>query len=195
VAILLLLLQFRHVPAGQLWLWTCHRARSHCASVGSARSIAADRKSALHLHGKGRKERVDPLLKTTAVQLPAWSPRIDSSPLAPVVVNRAGALTSRSGVKYILSVALAVASGPCPTLTGPRSTRHTAPPQCDAPPAVRRGHHGHRSVTRSRESDHHAPFEAGLSMKEVALRHVGNPAPEPLRFNAPDRLLAILEDL
>jgi hypothetical protein len=112
-----------------------------------------------------------------------------------VVVNRAGALTSRSGVKYILSVALAVASGPCPTLTGPRSTRHTAPPQCDAPPAVRRGHHGHRSVTRSRESDHHAPFEAGLSMKEVALRHVGNPAPEPLRFNAPDRLLAILEDL
>jgi hypothetical protein len=32
-------------------------------------------------------------------------------------------------------------------------------------------------------------------MKERALRHLGDPSPQPLRFRADDRLLAFLEGL
>ena len=65
--------------------------------------VLLDRASALHLHGKGRKERVVPLWKTTATQLRAWFLRIDHSPDAPVFPNRCGARLSRSGVEHRLS--------------------------------------------------------------------------------------------
>lgn len=41
----------------------------------------------------------------------------------------------------------------------------------------------------------HLYIEADLTMKEAALRRVADPAPKPLRFNAPDRLPAFLEAL
>jgi hypothetical protein len=34
--------------------------------------VLLDRQTAVHLHGKGRKQRVMPLWKTTAAQLRAW---------------------------------------------------------------------------------------------------------------------------
>jgi len=87
--------------------------------------VLTDRASALHLHGKGRKERVIPLWKTTAKQLRAWLSHIDSSPGTPVFSNRAGARLSRSGVQYRLSVALATATNSCPSLAGRRISPHT----------------------------------------------------------------------
>ena len=45
--------------------------------------VLLDRSAAVHLHGKGRKQRVVPLWKTTAAQLRAWLRRIDRSPQAP----------------------------------------------------------------------------------------------------------------
>ena len=87
--------------------------------------VLTDRGSALHLHGKGRKERVVPLWKTTAAQLRAWLPHIDSSPVAPVFPNRSGARMSRSGVEHRLGVALATASERCPSLAGRRISPHT----------------------------------------------------------------------
>ncbi|WP_422718002.1 tyrosine-type recombinase/integrase [Gaiella occulta] len=47
--------------------------------------LLLDRASALHLHGKGRKERIVPLWKSTAAKLRAWLRRIDQSPDAPVL--------------------------------------------------------------------------------------------------------------
>ena len=41
----------------------------------------------------------------------------------------------------------------------------------------------------------HQYVEADLAMKEAALRRVADPAPEPLRFTATDRLLDFLEAL
>ena len=52
--------------------------------------VLLDRESSLLLHGKGRKERVVPLWKSTAAQLRRWLPRIDKNPDAPVFPNRAG---------------------------------------------------------------------------------------------------------
>ena len=59
--------------------------------------VLLDRASSLLLNGKGRKERVVPLWKSTAAQLWRWFPRIDRSPDAPVFPNRAGKPLSRSG--------------------------------------------------------------------------------------------------
>ena len=42
--------------------------------------VLLDRAASLLLHGKGRKERVVPLWKSTATQLRAWLPRIDRRP-------------------------------------------------------------------------------------------------------------------
>ena len=61
--------------------------------------VLLDRESSLLLHGKGRKERVVPLWKSTAAQLRRWLPRIDKNPDAPVFPNRAGKPLSRSGVE------------------------------------------------------------------------------------------------
>jgi integrase len=41
----------------------------------------------------------------------------------------------------------------------------------------------------------HLYIEADLAMKEDALRRLADPKPGPLRFRAPDRLLAFLEGI
>ena len=87
--------------------------------------VLLDRASSLLLHGKGRKERVVPLWKTTATQLRAWLPRIDRGPDDPVFPNRAGKPLSRSGVEHQLRVACRKASPRHPSLATRRISTHT----------------------------------------------------------------------
>jgi len=87
--------------------------------------LLLDRASALHLHGKGRKERVVPLWKRTAGQLRGWLPRINQSPDAPVFPNRAGKPMTRSGIEQRLRVAISKASQRCPSLAARRISPHT----------------------------------------------------------------------
>ena len=159
--------------------------------------VLLDRAFALHLHGKGRKERVIPLWKSTAAQIRAWLLRIDRSPDAPVFPNRSGARLSRSGVEHRLRVALATASRCCPSLTGrrisPHTLRHTTAMhllQSGVDITVIALWLGHEDPATT-----HLYVEADLTMKEAALRRLEDPAPRPLRFQARDRLLAFLEAL
>ena len=87
--------------------------------------VLLDRASSLLLHGKGRKERVVPLWKSTAAQLRRWLPRIDGAPDAPVFPNRAGKPLSRSGVEHQLRVACRKASERHPSLATRRISPHT----------------------------------------------------------------------
>ncbi len=91
--------------------------------------VLLDRAYALRLHGKGRKEHIVPLWKSTARQLRAWFKDIDRSSDAPVFPNRTGHHLSRSGVEQRLRVALRKASGRCPSLLArpisPHTLRHT----------------------------------------------------------------------
>lgn len=48
------------------------------------RDVLIDRQAAVHLHGKGRKERVIPLWANTAAELRAWLTRLDAEPEARV---------------------------------------------------------------------------------------------------------------
>jgi site-specific recombinase XerD len=159
--------------------------------------VLLDRASALHLHGKGRKERVIPLWKSTAAQLRAWFLRIDRSPDAPVFPNRSGARLSRSGVEHRLRVALSTASKRCPSLAGrrisPHTLRHTTAMhllQSGVDITVIALWLGHEDPATT-----HLYIEADLAMKEAALRRIADPAAAPLRFRARDRLLAFLDAL
>jgi site-specific recombinase XerD len=159
--------------------------------------VLLDRASALHLHGKGRKERVVPLWKSTAAQLRAWLPHVDRSPHAPVFPNRAGELLSRSGVEHRLRVALTKASERCASLAtrriSPHTLRHTTAMhllQSGVDLTVIALWLGHENTATT-----HIYIEADLAMKKAALRRLEDPAPRTLRFQARDRLLAFLEAL
>ncbi len=159
--------------------------------------VLLDRECALRLHGKGRKERVVPLWRSTAAQLRAWLPRIGRGPDAPVFPNRVGGRLSRSGVEDRLRRALATAARRCPSLAtrriSPHTLRHTTAMhllQSGVDITVIAMWLGHEDSATT-----HLYVEADLAMKEAALRRVEDPSPRPLRFRARDRLLAFLDAL
>ena len=159
--------------------------------------VLLERALSLHLRGKGRKERVVPLWKTTAAQLRGWFKCIDRSPDSPVFPNHAGERLSRSGVEHRLRVALSTASKRCPSLTGrqisPHTLRHTTAMhllQSGVDITVIALWLGHEDPATT-----HLYVEADLSMKEAALRRLEEPSTRPVRFQARDNLLAFLEAL
>jgi integrase/recombinase XerD len=159
--------------------------------------LLLDRAAALHLHGKGRKERVVPLWKRTASQLRGWLPRIDQSPDAPVFPNRAGKPMTRSGIEQRLRVAISKASARCPSLAArrisPHTLRHTTAMhllQSGVDITVIALWLGHEDTATT-----HLYIEADLAMKEAALKCLDEPSLKPVRYKAPDQLLAFLEAL
>jgi site-specific recombinase XerD len=162
------------------------------------RDVLLDRNTAVHLHGKGRKQRVIPLWKSTATELRGWLKRITAEPDAPVFPNRAGAPLTRSGVRDRLDRAVAVAEQRCPSLRGqrisPHTLRHTTAMhllQSGTDLAVIALWLGHSSPAVT-----HQYLEADLAAKEAVLRRLADPSPPtPPRFQPGDRLLAFLQDL
>ena len=159
--------------------------------------VLLDRAHAVHLHGKGRKERVIPLWKSTAAQMQAWFEHIDRRPEAPVFPNRAGKPMSRSGIEQRLQAAIAKASTRCPSLRSraisPHTVRHATAMhllQSGVDITVIAMWLGHEDTATT-----HQYIEADLAMKEAALKRMDAPSSKPARFKAGDRLLAFLEAL
>ena len=159
--------------------------------------VLLDRAAALHLRGKGRKERVVPLWKSTAAQLRAWLDLINRSPDAPVFPNRFGTRLTRSGAEQRLQTAISKASQQCPSLAArpisPHTLRHTTAMhllQSGLDITVIALCLGHEDPATT-----HMYIEADLAMKEAALQRLDPPAGKPVRFKAGDRLLAFLESL
>ena len=160
--------------------------------------VLLDRGSALHLHGKGRKERVIPLWKSTAKQLRAWFRHIDRSSDAPVFPNRGGQHLSRSGVEKRLRGAVKKATKRCPSLLArpisPHTLRHTTAMhllQSGVDITVIAMWLGHEDTATT-----HQYIEADLAMKEAALRRLEDPGPRrPVRFKAEKSLLSFLDAL
>ena len=147
--------------------------------------VLLDRASSLLLHGKGRKERVVPLWKSTAAQLRRWLPRIDGAPDAPAFPNRAGKPLSRSGVEHQLRVACRKAAERHPSLAtrriSPHTLRHTTAMhllQSGVDITVIALWLGHENTATT-----HQYVEADLAMKEAALRCVDDPAPPTAPFH------------
>jgi len=161
------------------------------------RDLLLDRQTAVHLHGKGRKERAIPLWKSTVTDLRGWLERTTPGPDAPVFPNRAGQPMSRSGVRDRLQRAVAVATQHCPSLQGQHVSPHTLRHSC-AMHLLQSGTDlavialwlGHADPATT-----HQYLEADLATKEAVLRRLTGPTPASTRFRPGDRLLAFLDTL
>jgi integrase/recombinase XerD len=161
------------------------------------RDVLLDRQAAVHLHGKGRKERVIPLWKSTAADLRGWLTRITPGPDTPVFPNRTGGPLSRSGVRDRLDRAVTVATQHCPSLQGQHVSPHTLRHTCamhllesGTDLAVIALWLGHADPATT-----HQYLEADLAAKEAVLQRLTDPSSAPTRFHPGDRLLAFLDSL
>lgn len=159
--------------------------------------IECERCTAVHLRGKGRKERVVPLWKRTSKLLKDWMTEI--SPLAqqPLFPNRYGKPMTRSGVEKRLQAAAGLAKEQCPSLkdkrVSPHVLRHTTAMhllQSGVDLAVIALWLGHESVATT-----HHYLHADLQMKERALATLQPPRIGPMRFKPDTELLAFLDAL
>jgi site-specific recombinase XerD len=148
----------------------------------------------VHILGKGRRERVLPLWKETAVAVKAWLKVRPASTAPELFLNARGQAMTRSGFEYILTKHVATASRAVSSITGkhvsPHVLRHTcAMHTLQATRDVRKvslwlGHAGLQSTEVYLRAD---PTE-----KLEALNAMTPPTLKPGRFRAPDKLLAML---
>ena len=159
--------------------------------------VLLERQAAVHLRGKGRKERVLPLWTTTAAQLRAWITKLPPGPDTPVFPNRNGTAMTRSGVRDRLHRAVTAAEHACPSLGGqrvsPHTIRHTTAVhllQAGVDLAVIALWLGHSSPAVTYQY-----LEADITTKEATLGRLADQNRGPARFRPPDRLRAFLEQL
>jgi integrase/recombinase XerD len=169
---------------------------SEIATLG-VNDLSLDRGSSVRIHGKGRKERVVPLWKSTVATLKQWLPHVARSPEAPVFPNRRGLRLSRSGVEERLRNAVRLASQQCPSLRSrkisPHTLRHTTAMhllQSGVDITVIALWLGHESPATT-----HGYVEADLAMKERALAKLQEVPAQSRRYQASDQVLAFLDGL
>lgn len=160
------------------------------------RDVLIEREVAVCLHGKGRKERVIPLWKTTASELRSWL-RDRTDPDAPVFSNRAGSPLTRSGVRDRLDCALVKAVLNCPSLKDRRVSPHILRHSC----AMHLLQSGVDITVIAMWLGHSDPgtthhyLEVDLATKEAALQLLSAPETLTTRYQPGDRLLAFLTGL
>lgn len=152
---------------------------------------------AVKIQGKGRKQRMVPLWKTTARQLRQWLKEIDSDPVSPLFPNAYGQALTRSGVESRLKSAVKGAMSHCSTLKNrqisPHALRHTTAMhllQAGVDLTVIALWLGHESPATT-----HMYLDADITMKEKALQCLHEPTLSPLRYQPTGKLLQFLEGL
>jgi site-specific recombinase XerD len=150
--------------------------------------------TSIRVRGKGRRERVLPLWKETAKVLRAWIAVRPQTASPELFLNAQGTSMTRSGFEYILAKHVKAASVVRPTIASKRVSPHVLRHTC-AMHTLQATHDirkvslwlGHASVKstevylRADPTDKLEALEAGIA-----------PALRPGRFQAPDRLLAML---
>lgn len=160
--------------------------------------ISLNGSACIRLHGKGRKERVVPLWRSTAKRLHDWLRHLNPPTRSPVFPNRAGQPMTRAGVEYRLRVAVSKAAARCPSLAhknvSPHCVRHTT--------AMHLLQSGVELTTIALWLGHESPstthlyIEADLNMKERALEKLQDlKAKKAGRYHASDAVLAFLARL
>jgi site-specific recombinase XerD len=151
----------------------------------------------LRIHGKGRKERVVPLWKSTRRQLSNWLHRVGTNVGCPLFPSRRKERLTRTGVRARLDAALAIACQTCESLRGrrvsPHVIRHSTAMhllQSGVDITVIALWLGHESTATT-----HMYIEADLAMKQRAIDKISIPVQRTRRYQPGDRLLAFLEAL
>ncbi len=151
----------------------------------------------VNCRGKGRKNRITPLIAGTVATLKAWLAERAGGPTDPLFPTRRGRALSRDAVEHRLAKYVATATRTCPTLRTKRISahvlRHTAAMQllhADVDTSVIALWLGHEKVETTQIYLH-----ADLRLKERALARTRPAATKPGRFRPSDSLLAFLEGL
>ncbi len=151
----------------------------------------------LLFHGKGRKDRVVPLLKNTTRLIRNWLPDIDVSPQTPLFPNRFGEPMSRSGVEKRLNKAVQTAFEKCSTLktkkVSPHVLRHTTAThllQAGVDLSVIAMLLGHENIVTT-----HHYMTTNMEMKEKALAALQSPKATLVRYKPQKGLIAFLDSL
>jgi site-specific recombinase XerD len=149
---------------------------------------------AIHVHGKGRRERLLPLWKETMTALRAWLAVRGDAPCRELFLNAAGEAMTRSGFEYILAKHVKSAAQKQPSLTKKRVSPHVLRHTCamhtlQATRDVRKvalwlGHASLQSTEMYLRADPSEKLEALAAGTPPTLRRG--------RFRAPDKLLALL---
>lgn len=149
---------------------------------------------AVHVRGKGRRERVLPLWKSTAKAMRAWLAIRGDAPCPELFLNARGGPLTRDGFAHILDKHVAAATQKTPSLArkhvSPHVLRHSCAMQTlEATHDVRRvalwlGHASVQTTEIYLRADPSAKLEAINGMLPPNLRRG--------RFRAPDKLLASL---
>jgi len=154
------------------------------------------RDHAVHLRGKGRRDRTVPLWPWVERWLSRWCKSNHLGTEQLIFTNRNGEPLSRDGVSFRLALAVAEAAKRCPSLKGRRITCHTFRHSC-AMSLLQAGvalevialWMGHAKPITT-----HSYVEADLKMKAACLGRLGEPArPHRSASGEPSRLLAFLE--
>lgn len=160
--------------------------------------VVIDGSAAVHLHGKGRKERSVPLWRPTARLIRGWKRRLDDAGndncLFP---NRGGGRMARSNVTQRLELAVSAAAQHHPQLAhrsiSPHTIRHTTAMhllQSGVDITVIALWLGHESPATT-----HMYLEADLSMKERTLNRLQPLGTSLGRYRPPDQLMQFLQSL
>ncbi len=159
--------------------------------------LSLDSSRSVHLMGKGRKERIVPLWKSTAKALKEWIKQISPGSDAWVFPNRNGHALTRSGVEKRLKIAAMKAADRCKSLKSkqpsPHTFRHTTAMhllQAGVDITVIALWLGHESIETT-----HLYIEANLAMKNQALSKLEDIPTKQPRFRPDHKLLQFLDDL
>ena len=162
-----------------------------------AADVTQDHCQTVRFIGKGRKQRILPIGKSTRRLLKAWLKENTLKPEQPLLPNRFGCPLSRSGVAHQLQVAVTTATPGCLSLgkrsISPHKFRHSTALhmlQAGVGLEVIALWLGHEKL----DTTHHY-LEADLAMKEKALQSLDFPKTKRLRFQPTDRLLRFLDSL
>jgi len=151
----------------------------------------------VHCLGKGRKERITPLLPSTIAVLKVWCDERQGHPLEHLFPTSTGRALSRDAVERRIKLCVSRASVECPSLKSKRvsahTLRHTAAMRLllsGVDVTVIALWLGHEQVATTQIYLH-----ADMSQKERAIAKVTPPATTPGRYRPPDAMLAFLEGL
>ena len=149
------------------------------------------------IHGKGRKERVMPLWKSTAKLLKKWLTYLNCDPENALFPNAKGKPMTRHGVEYRLRIAKKKAEAQCPSLkekhVSPHTVRHTTAIhllQSGIDISIIALWLGHEKPSTT-----HHYLQADLAMKKRALEKLESPHTRDILFKPGDALLRFLESL
>jgi site-specific recombinase XerD len=151
----------------------------------------------LECHGKGRKDRVTPLLRDTVAVLAAWLGENPGGPGSPVFPTRRGTPMSQDAIEDCVKRHAATAAITCPSLTSKNVTPHVLRHSC----AVRMLRSGIDIAVIALWMGHESTrttmiyLKADLELKQRALDRTVPVDGQPGRYRPPDDIIDFLDRL